>query len=80
MSTAIILHSLGYLTWSGFVLRFCAGCARPRFSAAALGFPLSRLRRWKVEILGFAVEKQSHAFTSSAAGLFRHWFLASKKS
>lgn len=33
-----------------------AGNARPPSSAAALGFPLSRLSSWRAEILGFAME------------------------
>lgn len=33
-----------------------AGCARPHSSAAALGFPLSRLSSWRSEILGFAMK------------------------
>lgn len=54
--TAVTLHSLGCPAWSVFVLRFCAGCARPRISAAALGFSLSRLSSLRAEILGFAME------------------------
>lgn len=56
---AVILHSLGCPTWSIFVLRLCAmsaGCARPHSSAAALGFPLSRLSSQRSEILGFAMK------------------------
>lgn len=59
MSTAVILHSLGCPTWRVFVLRFCAlsaECVRECFSAAALGFPLSRLSSWRAGILGFAME------------------------
>lgn len=59
VSTAVTLHSLGCPAWSVFVLRFCAvsaGCARPRISAAALGFSLSRLSSLRAEILGFATE------------------------